>query len=194
MCARTALLNGLPTLKDVLILGEGDGRLLKVFLEGQPDCSVTVLEQSARMVELARDRLSPQQRERVRFLLEDAVTFKLDSARYDLVVTAFFLDCFTQKQLVHLVPKLAESLKPGGLWYYADFAPPPQGWRRVWGTVYLTAMHAFFRAQTGLQTWQLADPGPLFERCLKLLERRDLSHGLLTCRLYQRTDEADCTL
>ncbi|CAN5880874.1 hypothetical protein BH24DEI2_BH24DEI2_25120 [soil metagenome] len=177
-----------------MILGEGDGRFLERFLEGQPDCSVTVLEQSSRMVELARARLTSKQRERVRFLLEDAVTFRLNSACYDLIVTAFFLDCFTAQGLAHLVPKLAASLKPGGWWYYADFSTPPQGWRRVRGNAYLTAMHAFFRWQTGLQTWRLADPEPLFRDYLRLLERRDLNHGMLTCRLYRRTTAVDCTL
>ena len=188
MRARTALLDNLPPLRETLILGEGDGRFLKAFLEGQPDCSVTVLEQSARMVELARNRLTQRQRARVRFLLGDAVTLGLDSFRYDLVVTAFFLDCFSREELVQVVLKIADSLKPGGWWLYADFATPPRGWRRARANAYLTAMHAFFRWQTGLQTWRLADPEPLFGRFLRLEERRDLGYGLLTCRLYRRTD------
>ncbi len=191
MRARTALLDALPPVKNVLVLGEGDGRFLSALLARQPACSVAVLEQSPKMVELAHHRLTPQQRSRVTFFLGDAVSFALgsaggDAARYDLVVTAFFLDCFDEDGLGVLVPRLAAALEAGGWWYYADFATPPAGWRRLRAEGYLAALHAFFRWQTGLQTWRLADPTPLFERYLKSVKRLEHSHGLLTTRLYRR--------
>ena len=188
MHARTALLDDLPPLEKVLILGEGDGRFLSAFLQRQPECSVTCLEQSSSMIELARARLTKRQQRKVTFVTKDALLFAPQRAHYDGLVTAFFLDCFTPKTLQNLVPKLAAALQAGGWWYYADFAVPSQGWRRLRAQVYLTTMHAFFRWQTGLQARSLADPTPLFERRLEPVKRLETSHGLLTTQLYRRLE------
>ena len=186
--ARTALLDDLPKLETALILGEGDGRFLHTFLQKQPDCRVTCVEQSDQMVRRARARLEPVQAERVTFLVQDALIFTPDSNAYDAVITLFFLDCFTEDKLRYLIPKLADGLRPGGVWYYVDFQVPERGWRRVRGWVMLEAMHTFFRLTTGLEPRQLADPKPLFrENGLVLKRQRNLNFGLLNAQLYKRS-------
>ena len=186
MQARTALLDTLPELEQALILGEGDGRFLYAFLRKQPGCHVTCIEQSARMVGRARRRLEPAQAERVTFLVQDALTFTPYLNAYDAVITLFFLDCFTEAKLNHLIPKLSNGLKPKGIWYYADFQMPEQGWRGVRGRWLLRAMHLFFRLTTRLEPRQLADPKPFFrENGLVLTEQRDLNFELLTAQLYK---------
>lgn len=186
MRARTTLLDHLPPLEEVLILGEGDGRFLKALLERQLDSRVTVLEQSPRMIELARKKLTGIQEARVTFLAEDALTYTPEPCRYGGIVTAFFLDCFTEVELESLLPRLATGLGPGGLWYYVDFQVPSGGWRKARAQTYLTLMHAFFRWRTGLVSRTLVDPAPIFARLgLKLLEHKALNGDLLTARLYQ---------
>ena len=187
MRTRIALLDALPKLEHALILGEGDGRFLYTFLQKQPGCRVTCVEQSARMVERARGRLEPAQAERVTFLVQDALTFTPEAHKYDAVIALFFLDCFTEETLGHLIPKLLNGLRPGGVWYYADFQLPGRGWRRMRGKLLLNAMHLFFRLTTRLEPRQLADPKPLFRRVgLVLRRQRELDFGLLTAHLYER--------
>ena len=186
MRARTALLDYLPPLEEVLILGEGDGRFLKALLERQPDSRVTVLEQSPRMIELARKKLTEMQEAKVTFLAVDALNYTLEPYRYSGIVTAFFLNCFTEAELGSLMPRLATRLGPGGLWYYVDFQVPRGGWRKARAQAYLRLMHIFFRWRTGLVSRNLVDPAPIFTRLgLKLLEHKALSGDLLTARLYQ---------
>lgn len=184
--ARTALLDDLPVLENVLILGEGDGRFLHTFLQKQPDCRVTCVEQSNQMVRRARGRLEPAQAERVTFLVQDALTFTPEASAYDAIITLFFLDCFTEETLSYLIPKLRNGLRLGGVWYYADFQVPERGWHRVRGRLLLEAMHLFFRLTTGLEPRQLADPRPLFRESSLVLKRRcDLNFDLLTAQLYE---------
>ena len=187
MRARTALLDDLPKLEHVLILGEGDGRFLQIFLQKQPACRVTCVEQSSQMVERARARLEPTQAERVTFLVQDALTFTPELHAYDAVITLFFLDCFTAEKLKTLIPNLLDALGPGGVWYYVDFQTPGRGWRRARGRMLLEAMHLFFRPTTGLEPSQLVNPKPLFrESGLVLKQQQTLNFGLLTAQLYER--------
>lgn len=186
MRARTALLDHLPPLEEVLILGEGDGRFLEALLERQSHSRVTVLEQSPRMIELARKKLTEMQEAKVTFLAEDALAFTPEPCRYSGIVTAFFLDCFAEAELGSLIPRLATGLGPGGLWYYVDFQVPSGGWRKARAQAYLRLMHIFFHWRTGLVSRDLVDPAPIFARLgLKLLEHKSLDGGLLTVRLYQ---------
>ena len=77
------------------------------------------------MIELARRRTANSPR--VRFFHEDARTVLLPEARYDALVTPFFLDCFTAPDLRDLVAKLARSATPEALWLVTDFALPHRG-------------------------------------------------------------------
>ena len=187
MGARVALLERLPPLDRVLILGEGDGRLLEVLLRNRPRCQVTCVEQSPRMVELAQARLAAIGRlENVHFAVRDALTFVPERRSYDAIVTSFFLDCFTKDVLKTLIPTLLQGLKRGGLWYYADFHMPSQATARVRAEVYLALLHTFFRWRTGLRSRRLVDPAPIFAaNGLSLEVERQQSGGLLTTRLYR---------
>ena len=70
---------------------------------------------------------------------------KLDEGEYDAVVTCFFLDCFSDETLSHLIPSIAASIRPGGDLLVAEFRQPRKGipaWRaRFW----LALMYYFFR-------------------------------------------------
>lgn len=187
--ARTVLLGELRTASNVLILGDGDGRFLRQLLAANFDCRVTSIDYSGGMIARQRSRvLTVGGTSRVQWVQADVREVQPPSTDYDLIVTAFFLDCFTSEQIDQLIPRLGTWLVPGGSWYYVDFQMPVAGsWRRGRARLLLGAMHRFFRWQTGLPTRELADADAVLRqngwRCCR---RVDSNLGMITSRLYAR--------
>jgi len=180
---RFDLLGWLDNAQHVLTLGEGDGRFVAELIHRNPGVRVDCVEGSARMIDLARVRL-PREAQ-VTFHHADARTWKFPQARYDAVVTCFFLDCFSDETLSRLIPSIAASIRPGGDWFVAEFRQPRKGipsWRaRFW----LALMYYFFRRVTRMEARCL----PKWEGILRDLgavagETMDRQRGLLRSRQW----------
>jgi ubiquinone/menaquinone biosynthesis C-methylase UbiE len=148
--SRLKHLDSLSNSRKILVLGEGDGRLLAHLVNIAPQASIDVVETSSEMIRLAQAR-TPN----VNFIQQDARDIQFPDATYDAVVTCFFLDCFTEDHARLLVNRLARALNPGGLWLVTDFAIPPHGWRRWHATVWVWTMYRFFQLTTNLKTGRL---------------------------------------
>lgn len=186
---RTAFIGEITAPHDVLMLGEGNGRCLVELLRAFPAARFVCVDASARMLECARARV----REHglgdgaVEFIHADARDWQPPAARFDLVVTHFFLDCFTAGQLAALVPRLASAAAADARWLLADFYEPPSGlskWRARW---ILHAMYFFFRRVTRLSASHLTLPDEFLQHSGFTLGKRRLSEwGLLHSDLWQR--------
>ena len=142
---RTAFLDELTGAERVLILGEGDGRFLAQLLEVNPYAQIDCVDKSLEMLKLAQKRSSNlRAQSRVTFHHADALTFDYPAQRYDLIITLFFLDVFTETQLGYLIPKLAQRLEPGGVWYTADFCVPQDPLRRLHSLLWLRTCSTAF--------------------------------------------------
>lgn len=193
--SRTALLNDLPDCQQALFIGDGDGRLLQAFAQQQPDCRVTSIDVSPRMLSYQRQRLA-RQRQRLgkqldgsqyQWVQADIWQYDVPPQRYDLIVTAFHLDCFTQSEIEHLVVRLAKGLRCQGCWYVVDFAVPERGWRRYWARFWTAVMIAFFRWQTGLSTRMIVDiPQVFFELGWTTIAARVSPSGMRFAMLLRR--------
>jgi len=143
--ARFAFLDRLADARRVLVLGEGDGRALQQMLAIATEARFDVVEASAEMIGLARERVGDS--ERVRFFRQDALAGALPERGYDAVVTFFFLDCFTEGELRELLSRIAGRLAPGAIWLMSDFTTEA-GWHaRAW----IWLMYRFFNITTGLR-------------------------------------------
>ncbi len=161
--ARIALLKDLPRCQRALFIGDGDGRLLQAFAAEQPECRVTSVDISAQMLARQRQRIGPgADSSQYQWVQADIRQYKLPRQRYDLIVTAFHLDCFQVAEIEALAVRLAAAVRPRGCWYVVDFAIPKRGWRRFWARFWTALMIAFFRWQTGLVTTEIVDLPELF--------------------------------
>ena len=156
--ARNGFVRQIESPHRALVVGEGNGRFLVELLQAHPSMEIDCVEASTRMIDLARARLG---NERVRFICIDVRQVALTEHRYDLIVTHFFLDCFTQATLPQVIEKLARAATHNATWLIADFCLPPQGWRRLRARMLLVAMYAFFRLVAGIEASKLVDYGPL---------------------------------
>lgn len=181
--ARLAFIADLSDAQRILILGEGDGRFLSQLVKVAPSCRIDVVERSPAMIEQSQRRLPSEAT--VRFICQDANRFTPDGS-YDAIVTCFFLDCLEQKALQSLVPRLAASLRGGGLWLYSDFCRG-HGLSGVRHRLWLALLYAAFGAVTDIEARKLCDPRPLFRQqalaCLRSVSR---ARGLLTSELWQK--------
>ncbi len=190
--ARTALLSSIPACRSALVLGDGDGRLLEALLTNQPECQITSIDQSARMLELQQKRLANHPlRDNVSWRQQDARDFEGFDDQFDLLVSAFFLDCFTFQELETHLPLWLNTLRAGGHFYFVDFQEPDSGWKRLRGKLYLAAMHHLFRWYTNLQNRKLVDLNNVLNQCpLELVATQNMNRDLITVQLYRTaTDE-----
>ena len=188
-CCRTAFIRDIPAPRNVLMLGEGNGRCLVELLRAFPAAHFTCVDASARMLACARARVKAHglRDAAIEFIQADALNWQPPAAQFDLLVTHFFLDCFRAEHLAVLVPRLAAAAAPEARWLLADFCEPPSGfakWRARW---ILHAMYFFFRRATRLPAARLTPPDPFLGRCgFALRKRRRFDWGLLHADVWER--------
>ncbi len=148
----------------VLILGEGDGRFLARLLRSNRHASVAVIETSARMIDLARKRVLPDERSRVEFHQIDAVADCWPEGPFDLAITHFFLDILDCRDAEAVILKVDAVLAPGAGWLVSEFQEPHGNFRRWHARLWLRAMYWFFRAATGVRVSKLPPYRDLLKR------------------------------
>ena len=106
---------------------------------------------------------------------------------YDLVVTHFFLDCFSREPLQQVIAKLTRSAAPRSRWLVSDFAIPSNGFRRVHAKIWLRTMYSFFRAVADLEADELVDPSPFIRAAGFEVRRESVTLlGLVKAQLWER--------
>lgn len=185
--ARFCHIDRLRDRREILVLGEGDGRFVARLVGIAPQARIHCIDSSPAMLSKAAGRLSAADRERVTFTCADALALQLPPARYDAVTTLFFLDCFGREHVEAMTRRIGASLAPDAIWLFADFVLPPGGWRRLRARIWLAVLYTFFRWQTGLETREL----PPSERAIEHVGfrahlTREFQHGLLHSAVYRR--------
>jgi hypothetical protein len=101
---------------------------------------------------------APDSKHRLRTHHCDAIGFlaHTPATQYDLVVTHFFIDCFSQGEVKLLATSIAARMTPDALWLVSDFRIPP-GAMRLPAKIYVRTLYFAFRLITGLHITQLPD-------------------------------------
>jgi ubiquinone/menaquinone biosynthesis C-methylase UbiE len=187
--ARVACLGEIGSPRGALIVGEGNGRFLCELLRRHPNMAVDCVDESRRMLELARrgiKRQLPAEATRVRFLRHDITSWTPPEASYDLIVTHFFLDCFSENRVVDIVNRLARAATPNATWLLADFCVPVPGFARIRAGLWMAAMYRFFRIAAGIEATELADPSPFLRAAGFDLFRQNLFRsGMVKSELWR---------
>ena len=187
---RTACLKEITTPRRALIVGEGNGRFLCELLRLHPGVQVDCLDASQRMLQLARQRIEdelPDHAGCVRYVHQDIASWLASEDHYDLLVTHFVLDCFSEAALTGIVRKLARAATHDANWLLADFCVPFNGMARLRARVWLAAMYLFFRMTARIDARELVDP-TLFLRAegFALARQHLLRKGMLKSERWRR--------
>jgi ubiquinone/menaquinone biosynthesis C-methylase UbiE len=185
--ARFDFLSRAAEARCVLILGGGDGRFLAQLLCRNRRASVAVIETSARMIQLARERLPPAERSRVAFHQIDAVAGPWPDGPFDLSVSHFFLDCLDYRAAEAVILKMSALLTPGAVWLVSEFQEPPGPIRHLHARLWLGAMYRFFSMATGLRASRLPPYRELLtRRGLEEIEHGERRFGLIRSQVWRR--------
>lgn len=186
--ARLACLAEIRAPSRALIVGEGTGRFLLELLRAYPNVEIDCVDASGRMLLLARQRLEGHDADRVQFLQRDLLTWTPGAARYDLIVTHFFLDCFPETELAEIVGRLSQAATAEADWLLADFRIPANGFARWRARVWLAVMYRFFRFTARIEANDLVDPAPFLHSAGFALASQHLFRGgLLKSQLWRRS-------
>jgi SAM-dependent methyltransferase len=153
------------------------------------DESVRVMNRTG-VVCAPRDDASLQLSElsRVQFHHADILDWLPPQRSYDVVVTNFFLDCFTRRQLPAIVEKIGSATALNARWLFSDFSIPPNALGGLHAKVWLRVMYSFFRIVADLEANELADASPLIRAAgFQLREERMTRFGLIKSQLWERS-------
>lgn len=132
--SQTHHLGSIPPGSSVLILGGGTGWIVDELFERSPDCTVWYIEASGKMLQKARRRGKSG---RVHFI--HGSWQDVPARKFDVVVTNYFLDLFTNQTLGLMIPVIAGSLHTDGQWLATDFTGDSK-----WHRIMLRLMYWFF--------------------------------------------------
>jgi tRNA (cmo5U34)-methyltransferase len=167
--------------KNILLIGEGNGRFLLEMAKETSAASFTVVDSSARMLAAAARRMATIDRPGIKFVQADILDWESPEAQYDLVVTHFFLDLFAPSQIRRIVEKISQLATEDALWINTDFTSEYRGLRQRF---LMWAQYRFFRIAAGIEASRLYDPLPyLREAGWHVLERRSLESGWISADL-----------
>lgn len=153
----------------------------------------TVVESSVTMIGQCRATVEavPGLSTRCEWVVDDVFCWiesgGVNRARYDLIVTCFFLDCFDPPELERLIYGISSRIPSGAIWLVADFSIPTHGPARWRAQAIVSLLYFFFRLATGLHTRKLANPAPYFAGAgWRREKRREFDWGLLACELWRK--------
>jgi len=181
---RLEFMNRMTDARSVLILGDGDGRFTAEFVRRNPEAKVDSIDLSPRMIKIAKRRAGDLASQ-VNFRVGDARTVSL-AGKYDLVVTHFFLDCFTDQELDAVVARVSEHCEPGASWVLSEFALPEGGLPRIGARLLIRFMYFCFWVLTGLTVKNLPPCARIMANFgFRLNERRVALGGLLASEMWE---------
>ena len=103
----------------ILDIGAGTGLLSALVIQKYPDASLTLLDLSASMLSLAKERFAD--RNNVRYIAGDYCSVDF-AGRYDLICSALSIHHLTHEDKQGLYQRIYNALNPGGIFVNADQA------------------------------------------------------------------------
>lgn len=156
--AQVYLLQYIRKKSKILIAGGGTGWILDEITRMHPSgLSITYAEVSANMMALSQKRNIGDNRVT---WINKPVEQVTDTEPFDVVITPFLFDNFSDATMKKVFSHLHQLLKKNGMWLYADFAPTGKWWQGVM----LKSMLLFFRVLCGIESSALPDVDRQFSK------------------------------
>lgn len=179
--AQVWLLPHIPKNAKVLIAGGGTGWILDEITKLHPSgLSISYVELSAKMMALSQKRHTGQNT--VTYINKPAEQAHLP-ADFDVVITPFLFDNFTDATLPGVFKHLHNTLKTGGLWLYADFQLTGKWWQYAM----LKSMLLFFKVLCGVPSWRLPDVDKQFNISrYAVIDRKSFFGDFVVSKVYKK--------
>jgi ubiquinone/menaquinone biosynthesis C-methylase UbiE len=149
--AQVYLMQFIPVDSKVLIVGGGTGWILEEITNIYPSgLNVTYVEVSAKMVAISKKRNAGANKV---VFINGAIENIALPADFNVVITPFLFDNFTEQTVQQVFNHIRQLLRPGGLWLNCDFQLTGKWWQGV----LLRSMILFFRIVCNIEASRLPD-------------------------------------
>ena len=175
------LLGHIPKKTNILIVGGGTGWILEEITKlHSSDLQITYIEISSKMMALSHKRNTGENQV---IYINEPVESVNDQTSYDVVITPFLFDNFTEQNLQKVFLHIHNGLKPGGFWLNTDFQLTGKWWQNIM----LRSMLLFFRIICRIEAKKL----PCIERCFvdnryKVLDQKTFFGDFILSTAYQK--------
>lgn len=147
--AQLYLLDFIEPGSNILIAGGGTGWILDELTKRHPSgLRITYVEIAVGMMTLSQKRNTGQNEV---VYINDAIENVNLTPGFDVVITPFLFDNFTEQTLATVFNHMHKLLKPGGLWLNADFQLTGKWWQGF----LLKSMFLFFKVICGIEASKL---------------------------------------
>jgi ubiquinone/menaquinone biosynthesis C-methylase UbiE len=175
------LLPFIPANSKILLIGGGTGWILEEIAKIQPaGLKITYVEVAANMIGRSRKRDAGDNGV---IFINQAVEDVPLANNFDVVITPFLFDNFTEENLQKIFSHIHDSLKPGGRWLNIDFRLTGKWWQKA----LLKSMLLFFRLVCSIEAKKLPD----IERCFeenyyKVIEQKSFFSDFILSTAYRQ--------
>lgn len=179
--AQTWLLPHILKNAKVLIVGGGTGWILDEITKLHPSgLTITYVEISSNMMALSHKRnIGANQVEFINKAVEDAGL----PADFDVVITPFLFDNFTEAMLPRIFECIHTTLKPNSLWLNTDFQLTGKWWQYLM----LKSMLLFFKVLCGVPSWRLPGVGKQFSKFgYKVIDEKAFFGDFVMSKVYKK--------
>lgn len=158
--AEAFFLPDVPMGSRVLLVGGGAGHLLHALILTRNPAAVAFVEPSSAMRRRAAKRVENEPgAARVAFLKKSGEL--TGQPPFDVLVTPFVLDLFTDAQLQgEFLPPILAALTPNARWLFTDFVRPQSRGQAL----LIRVMYTFFRLLAGIPARRLPEYAAHFQR------------------------------
>ncbi len=175
--------------KHALVLGDGDGRFLARLAGQNRGLHAEAVDSSASMLALLQSKVCKVgAADRVTLTQADVIDEKFYpvGSGYDLVVTHFFFDCLTDREVERIVDRIIPRLAHESIWIVSEFDVPPAG-PRMCARILIRLLYTSFGLLTGLAVRSLPDYRRILRsRGFRLEKQTTNIRGILVSELWRR--------
>lgn len=177
--SQTCFLKSINQGSSILIVGGGTGWILDEISKRQSSgLEIVYIEKSIKMIKTASKRLIGSNKV---IFIHEAVEICMLNKSFDVVITPFLFDSFSNPTIDLVFKKLADKLKPGGFWLYSDFIET----KKLRHKLLLKIMYLFFKVVCKIDAEGLPDMALRFKKFnLDLIDEKRFYGNFLTGRIY----------
>jgi ubiquinone/menaquinone biosynthesis C-methylase UbiE len=175
------LLKHIPKNSNILIAGGGTGWILEEIAKIHPSgLTITYSEISSKMMALTRKRNARDNK--VIYINEPVENIKVNN-QYDVVITPFLFDNFTEQTFQKVFAHIHYQLKQNGLWLNTDFSLTGKWWQ----SLLLRSMILFFRMICRIEAKKLPEIEKCFEQYqCKIIDQHTFFGEFILSTVYQK--------
>ena len=179
--AQVYLLSFVPKNANVLIVGGGTGWILEelTYLHSS-GLTITYVEIAADMMALSQKRYIGDNQV---IFVNDAIENSNITLGYEVVITPFLLDNFTEATLNKVFKNIDILLKPSALWLNASFQLTGKWWQQV----LLKSMFIFFKLICNIEASKLPEIDSCFEgNSYQIFEQKSFYGDFVGAKVWKK--------